>query len=95
MILSGLIFIVNFLKKFFPKIEIKSYHKDGDRVKKNSTILIMNGNAGKILTIERTLLNFLQHLSSISSITDRFVSKMGKSKTKLLDTDEKNTNWHT
>ena len=91
MILSGLIFIVNFLKKFFPKIEIKSYYKDGDRVKKNSTILIMSGNAGKILTIERTLLNFLQHLSSISSITNRFVSKMGKSKTQLLDTRKTTT----
>ena len=34
MILSGSIFIVNFLKKFFPKIKIKSFYKDGDRLKK-------------------------------------------------------------
>ena len=36
--------------------------------------------------IERTILNFLQHLSSISSETKKYTLKLKKSKTKLLDT---------
>ena len=46
-----MILVVQFLllifKKFFPKIEIKSNYKDGDRVKK-IYILLMNGNARKM-----------------------------------------------
>ena len=66
-------------------------YKDGDFVKKNSNIIELSGDVRWILLLERTLLNFLQHLSSISTYTKKFVEKLYGSKTVLLDT-RKTTN---
>ena len=44
------------------------------------------GNARNILSIERTALNLLQHLSGISTLTSKFFKKINSSKTILLDT---------
>ena len=41
--------------------------------------------------LERTILNFLQHLSGISTYTKKFVKKLSKTKIVLLDT-RKTTN---
>ena len=85
-ILCGAKFIENFLKSNFPKIKFNSPFKDGDKIRKNSKIFLISGNAKIILGIERTILNFLQHLSSISTTTHEFVTKMGKVNTTLLNT---------
>ena len=63
-------------------------YKDGDFVKKKIKIQL-SGDIRWILFLERTLLNFLQHLSSISTYTNKFVEKLKK--TILLDT-RKTTN---
>ena len=51
----------------------------------------ISGNSRKILSLERTILNFIQHLSAISSATHQLVKKLNKSKTKLLDTRKTTT----
>ena len=79
-------FVKDFINKKFPKIKIKLNCKDGDEVKKNSDLILLKGDIRQILIIERTILNFLQHLSSISSETKKYKLKLKKSNTKLLDT---------
>lgn len=79
-------FVKDFVNKKFPKIKIKLNFKDGDEVKKNSDLILLKGDIRLILMIERTILNFLQHLSSISSETKKYTLKLKKSNTKLLDT---------
>ena len=79
-------FVKDFINKKFPKIKIKLNCKDGDEVKKNSDLILLKGDIRLILIIERTILNFLQHLSSISSETKKYTLKLKKSNTKLLDT---------
>ena len=91
LILCGSLFIRNFLKKKYPKIIFQSFFSDGDKIKKNSIIFLISGNAKVILAIERTILNFLQHLSAISTITNKFVMKIKSKKTKLLDTRKTTT----
>ena len=49
-------------------------------------MISLDGDIKVILAIERTILNFLQHLSSVSSETKKYVLKLKGSKTKLLDT---------
>ena len=51
------------------KFKVKKYKKDGDRVKNNDKILEIYGNARKILNYERTLLNILQRMSGIATLT--------------------------
>ena len=85
-ILCGAEFVRYFFKKKFPKIKIQSFYKDGAQLKKNSKIFSISGNSKVILATERTVLNFLQHLSSISTLTHKFILAMNSTKTKLKNT---------
>jgi len=59
--------------------------KDGSKIKPNQTIMIITGNAGNILTCERTALNLLTRMSGIATQTNSLVKKIPK-KTKLYAT---------
>lgn len=59
---------------------------EGDRVEPDTLIFTVSGNAAHILTAERTALNFLQTLSGTATQTAQYITLMGDSKTKLLDT---------
>ena len=63
----------------------KVQKKDGSKVKPNQTIMIITGNAGDILTCERTALNLLTRMSGIATQTNALVKKIPK-KTKLYAT---------
>ena len=63
----------------------KILKKDGSKVKQNQTIMTVTGNAGNILTCERTALNLLTRMSGIATQTDALV-KMIPKKTKLYAT---------
>lgn len=60
--------------------------KDGAKVKKGKVIATLFGPAQGILTAERVALNFLQHLSGVATLTNRFVKKLKSKKVKILDT---------
>tara|TARA_B100000686_G_C16732949_1_gene941846 strand:+ start:325 stop:1182 length:858 start_codon:yes stop_codon:yes gene_type:complete len=84
--LCGEFFLKKFIKKKFPSLIYKSYFKDGDYLHKQSKIAEISGNCKIIFAIERTLLNFIQHLSSISTYTKELVILLQKTNTKLLNT---------
>ena len=63
----------------------KILKKDGSRIKPNQTIMIITGDAGKILTCERTALNLLTRMSGIATQTNELVKKIPK-KTKVYAT---------
>jgi len=66
-------------------VEFTDKAKDGKFVKKGAVIATVKGPARGILTAERTALNFLQRLSGISTMTNKFVKAAGKG-VKILDT---------
>ena len=86
MVISGLDFVIELFKKNCNGIKILSKLNDGSKIKKNSKILIIEGNARKLLSAERSALNLLQHLSGISTFTERFCQKVKKNKVIVLDT---------
>lgn len=59
--------------------------KDGSKIKKNQSIMTITGDAGKILTCERTALNLLTRMSGIATQTNEMVKKI-PSKTKVYAT---------
>ncbi len=63
----------------------KILKKDGSKIKPNQTIMVITGNAGNILTCERTALNLLTRMSGIATQTNALVKKIPK-KTKLYAT---------
>ena len=64
---------------------VKISKKDGSKIKPNQTIMIISGDAGKILACERTALNLLTRMSGIATQTNELVKKIPK-KTKLYAT---------
>ena len=57
-------------------IEIISSKKDGDEIAKGDILLEIEGNARKILLLERTALNLLMRMSGVATITNRIVNKV-------------------
>jgi len=78
---------VHYAKEIFKlkKCRVRILKKDGSKIKPNQTIMIITGNAGDILTCERTALNLLTRMSGIASQTNELVKKIPK-KTKLYAT---------
>lgn len=64
---------------------VKILKKDGSKVKPNQTVMSITGDAGKILTCERTALNLLTRMSGIATQTNQLVKKI-PNKTKLYAT---------
>lgn len=66
-IIAGIDEISSILKN--KKIKFTKNKKDGDKIKNNGIILEIYGNARKILSYERILLNILQRMSGIATST--------------------------
>ena len=59
---------------------------DGVKVKKGQPIAVIRGNAAALLSTERVILNLLQRMSGIATVTNEFVRAVAGTKTKILDT---------
>jgi nicotinate-nucleotide pyrophosphorylase (carboxylating) len=61
---------------------------DGVRVRKGQAIAVIRANAAAILSTERVILNLMQRMSGIATLTNEYVRAVAavKSKTKILDT---------
>jgi len=59
---------------------------EGAKVSVGKVLITAQGNTQKILLAERTALNFLSHLSGISTITNQWVSEISGTKCQIRDT---------
>lgn len=69
-----------------PSIELQWQVQDGDRVKGNSQLFRVQGNARTILTAERCALNFIQTLSATATSAHHYSQYLIGTNTQLLDT---------
>ena len=68
------------------KLQARLLRDDGARVKPNTTILRIIGDARTILSMERTLLNMLSRMSGIATATNNLVRKVAPRKTRVACT---------
>jgi nicotinate-nucleotide pyrophosphorylase (carboxylating) len=59
---------------------------DGVKVRKGQTLAVIRHNAAAILSCERVILNLMQRMSGIATLTNEFVKAVANTKTKVLDT---------
>src|SRR5579862_383794 len=85
-IISGLAIVKNILAKLDDSCEIDSEYQDGMTLYPGDVLLTLSGPAHVLLKTERTLLNFLQRLSAIATITNQFVNLIKETPAKILDT---------
>lgn len=78
-----------------PGIEIELGADDGDRVCTDSVVLRAEGTTISLLTGERTALNFLQRLSGIATLSQRYASAAAKAGTgvRIVDTRKTTPGW--
>ena len=71
---------------FSSKVKIKTMAKDGQKLLSGETIAVVSGSNSEILIKERLLLNMIQRMSGVSSLTRKYVEKLNNNKIKVLDT---------
>jgi nicotinate-nucleotide pyrophosphorylase (carboxylating) len=76
-----------------PRVEIASALKDGSPVREGDVVCTIKGPARTILTGERTALNFLQRLSGIATMTQKFVDAVAGTEARILDTRKTTPGW--
>ncbi len=71
-----------------PEINLKGDFllNDGDKVNSSDIAFYVEGNAHSILKAERLLLNIMQRMSGIATVTNKYVQEIAGTNTKLLDT---------
>ena len=87
-VLAGLEEVCWFLRQH--KIKCQSKIRDGQKISTGQTILVLQGNLRKILSLERTALNVLQRMSGIATQTNQLVRKVGG---KVLICPTRKTQW--
>ncbi len=85
-VLSGIKTAAEVFRFRDPSLKIKLHKKSGAGIKKGDKVLTVEGRITPILEAERTALNFLGHLSGISTLTRRYVDKIRGTQAKIFDT---------
>lgn len=85
-VIAGLSIIPALFELLTSHYDYQSCYQDGAKIGPGATIAMISGEAGTILKLERTFLNFLRHLSGIATLTAQFVEKVAGTSTKILDT---------
>ena len=69
-----------------PAITMEQFKNDGDEIHKGDVVFILRGSSQKMLTAERTLLNFMQRMSGIATTARKYADVVKGTKTRILDT---------
>lgn len=85
-LLAGVAVAKYVAQKFDPRIQIDILIPDGTEVKKGDIAFIMSGKIHSILQTERIILNIMQRMSGIATLTRRYVHALEGTKTQVLDT---------
>jgi nicotinate-nucleotide pyrophosphorylase (carboxylating) len=71
---------------FGDRIEVTIHAPSGTRVTADTVVATLKGQARKLLTGERTALNFVQRLSGVATLANAYVKAVEGTKVRLLDT---------
>ena len=69
-----------------PELRCKKFFEEGSFIEAGVIVAEVDGQFGSILKAERTVLNILQRMSGIATVTKKFVDSVKGMKTKITDT---------
>ena len=92
-ILAGVELAEIIFKYFDKNLNVEVFIKDGQPAKKGDIAFIVSGKARSILSTERLVLNCMQRMSGIATMTHDWDSRLVGTKTKLLDTRKTTPNF--
>ena len=92
-ILAGVELAEIIFKQFDKNLKIEVLIKDGESAKVGDIAFYVEGSARSILSTERLVLNCMQRMSGIATLTHDWDSRLLGTKTKLLDTRKTTPNF--
>lgn len=85
-VLSGVRAAMAAIDAVDPNVRVRLIRSDGDRFEAGEILLVLEGKARSLLTVERVVVNFLQRLSGIATMTRRFVDQVRGLDVTVVDT---------
>ncbi len=86
--IAGLVF-----ERMGVDVDVAVQRADGSEVEGGTTIATLDGPTRALLTGERTVLNFLTHLSGVATLTRQFVDAVAGTRAEILDTRKTIPGW--
>lgn len=86
LIVAGMAVAREVFAQIDPAIRIIRAADDGNKAENNAIVLVVEGDGRSLLMAERVLLNFLQRLSGVATLTARFCHATKGYATRILDT---------
>ncbi len=85
-ILAGLRVAKQIFRHFDPEMQVEELISDGTHVKPGDVAMVVTGRVRSLLQTERLMLNVMQRMSGIATMTAKYVEKLKGTKTRVLDT---------
>lgn len=85
-ILAGVDIAKKVFKKFDPELKMNIFINDGAEVNPGDIAFEVEGRIQSLLQTERLMLNIMQRMSGIATVTHKYANELSGLKTKVLDT---------
>ncbi len=85
--------VEHIFRKVDPRITVSALMNDGEQIAKRQTVLEVEGPIHGLLAGERTVLNFVQRLSGIATLTRRYVEAVTGTGALIVDTRKTTPGW--
>lgn len=85
-ILAGVEMARRVFAKFDPELKMTVFINDGAHVKPGDIAFVVEGKVRSLLQTERIMLNIMQRMSGIATVTAKYQQRLDGLKTKVLDT---------
>ncbi len=85
-VLAGVEIAKKVFRKFDPELKVTVMINDGEHVKPGDIAFVVEGRVRSLLQTERLMLNIMQRMSGIATMTARYMAQLEGLKTKVLDT---------
>lgn len=85
-ILAGIRIAKEVFRRFDPDMQVEVFIEDGAKVQPGDVAMIVTGRVRSLLQTERLMLNIMQRMSGIATMTARYVKQLEGTHTRVLDT---------
>ena len=93
LVVAGIQFAELAFRELSPKIRVKKFARDGQRLQAGEPLLEVVGSSRAVLSAERVALNFIQRLSGVATATAQFAAAVKGTSAKILDTRKTTPGW--
>ena len=85
-VLAGVEVAKEIFNRFDPTMKVEVLIEDGTEVKLGDVAMVVEGKIQSLLQTERLMLNVMQRMSGIATMTRRYVKQLEGTRTRVLDT---------